>query len=94
MTSDRQTPRTLSVRRASPASLRYGDRCGDLQRGLQRGLHTRAPLTVTQPFKLDTSLPARKRSDSDEAPPSVIHVPADFKQFVRNLFVKVALPRR
>jgi hypothetical protein len=90
MTSDRQTPRTLSVRRASPASPRYGDRRGDLQ----RGLHTRAPLTVTQPFKLDTSLPARKRSDSDEAPPSVIHVPADFKQFVRNLFVMVALPRR
>jgi hypothetical protein len=49
---------------------------------------------VTQPFKLDTSLPARKRSDSDEAPPSVIHVPADFKQFVRNMFVVVALPRR
>ncbi|KAJ4988879.1 hypothetical protein SVAN01_05686 [Stagonosporopsis vannaccii] len=37
----------------------------------------------TKPFKLDTSLPARKRSDSDEAPPSVIHVPADFKQFNR-----------
>ncbi|KAJ4338787.1 hypothetical protein N0V87_003702 [Didymella glomerata] len=37
----------------------------------------------SKPFKLDTSLPARKRSDSDEAPPSVIHVPADFKQFNR-----------
>ncbi|KAF9691959.1 hypothetical protein EKO04_009980 [Ascochyta lentis] len=37
----------------------------------------------SKPFKLDTSLPARKRSDSDEAPPSVIHVPADFKQFSR-----------
>ncbi|UPX13192.1 uncharacterized protein EKO05_0003715 [Ascochyta rabiei] len=37
----------------------------------------------SKPFKLDTSLPARKRSDSDEAPPSVIHVPADFKQFAR-----------
>ena len=85
MTSDRQTPRTLSVRRARLARPRYGD-VGDL--------HARAVLTVTQPFKLDTSLPARKRSDSDEAPPSVIHVPADFKQFVRNMFVMVALPMR
>lgn len=90
MTSDRQTPRILSVRRVRPASPRYGGHCGDLH----RGLHTGAALTVTQPFKLDTSLPARKRSDSDEAPPSVIHVPADFKQFVRDTIAVVALPRR
>ena len=89
MTSGRQAPRTSSVRRAKPASPRYGDHCGNLH----RGLHTRAILTVTQPFKLDTSLPARKRSDSDEAPPSVIHVPADFKQFVRDAQTVVPLPR-
>lgn len=39
-------------------------------------------LTARQPFKLDTTLPARQRSDSDEAPPSVIHAPANFKTFV------------
>lgn len=35
-----------------------------------------------QPFKLDTTVPVRTRADSDEAPPSVIHAPAHFKQFV------------
>ena len=35
-----------------------------------------------KPHKLDTALPARTRADSDDAPPSVIHAPADFKEFV------------
>ncbi|KAH7086213.1 hypothetical protein FB567DRAFT_527424 [Paraphoma chrysanthemicola] len=34
-----------------------------------------------KPNKLNTSVPARTRADSDEAPQSVIHAPAHFKQF-------------
>jgi hypothetical protein len=36
-----------------------------------------------QPSRLDTSLAVRSRADSDEAPQSVIHAPANFKTFVR-----------
>ncbi|KAF2273371.1 uncharacterized protein EI97DRAFT_436026 [Westerdykella ornata] len=36
-----------------------------------------------KPSKLHTSLPARYRSDSDDAPQSVIHAPANFKTFNR-----------
>lgn len=37
----------------------------------------------SQPHKLDTLLPVRTRADSDDAPQSVIHAPAHFKQFTR-----------
>ncbi|KAF2681144.1 hypothetical protein K458DRAFT_489618 [Lentithecium fluviatile CBS 122367] len=37
----------------------------------------------SQPSKLDTALPVRRRSDSDDAPQSVIHAPAHFKTFNR-----------
>lgn len=40
-------------------------------------------LTVRQPSKLNTTFPVRSRADSDEAPQSVIHAPANFKTFVR-----------
>lgn len=36
-----------------------------------------------QPSRLNTSLPVRLRADSDDAPQSVIHAPANFKSFVR-----------
>ena len=36
-----------------------------------------------QPSRLDTSLAVRTRADSDDAPQSVIHAPANFKTFVR-----------
>lgn len=36
-----------------------------------------------KPKRLDTSVPARTRADSDDAPQSVIHAPAHFKQFER-----------
>ncbi|KAF2127996.1 hypothetical protein P153DRAFT_367910 [Dothidotthia symphoricarpi CBS 119687] len=36
-----------------------------------------------QPAKLDTTLPVHERSNSDDAPPSVIHAPANFKTFSR-----------
>lgn len=45
----------------------------------------RVPLTSYQPSKLHTSLPARFRSDSDDAPQSVIHAPTNFKTFVSTL---------
>ncbi|KAF2839259.1 hypothetical protein M501DRAFT_933677 [Patellaria atrata CBS 101060] len=35
--------------------------------------------------RLDTSIPARSRADSDEAPQSVIHAPSGFKQFAPQL---------
>ncbi|KAH5714176.1 hypothetical protein HBI20_153790 [Parastagonospora nodorum] len=35
------------------------------------------------PTRLDTTLPVRTRADSDDAPQSVIHAPAHFKQFER-----------
>lgn len=47
-----------------------------------------------KPYRLDTSLPVRTRADSDDAPPSVIHAPAHFKQFVRVAPALVALPNR
>lgn len=36
-----------------------------------------------KPYKLDTSVSVRTRANSDDAPPSVIHAPAHFKQFNR-----------
>lgn len=39
--------------------------------------------SLNQPYKLDTVLPARFRSDSDDAPQSVIHAPTNFKTFNR-----------
>jgi hypothetical protein len=36
-----------------------------------------------QPSRLNTTLPVRLRADSDDAPQSVIHAPANFKTFVR-----------
>lgn len=36
-----------------------------------------------KPHKLVTVMPPRTRADSDDAPPSVIHAPANFKDFVR-----------
>ncbi|KAF2033015.1 hypothetical protein EK21DRAFT_59536 [Setomelanomma holmii] len=36
-----------------------------------------------KPNKLNTSVPTRTRADSDDAPQSVIHAPAHFKQFER-----------
>lgn len=36
-----------------------------------------------KPHRLDTMIPACTRADSDDAPPSVIHAPANFKEFVR-----------
>ncbi|KAF1954673.1 hypothetical protein CC80DRAFT_493791 [Byssothecium circinans] len=36
-----------------------------------------------KPSKLDTSLPVRTRSDSDDGPQSVIHAPANFQTFNR-----------
>lgn len=36
-----------------------------------------------QPSRLNTSLAVRARADSDEAPQSVIHAPANFQTFVR-----------
>lgn len=39
--------------------------------------------SFAQPYKLDTVLPARFRSDSDDAPQSVIHAPTNFKTFNR-----------
>ncbi|KAF2006751.1 hypothetical protein P154DRAFT_517777 [Amniculicola lignicola CBS 123094] len=40
-------------------------------------------LIAAQPYKLDTQLPLRNRTDSDEGPLSVIHAPTHFKQFNR-----------
>jgi hypothetical protein len=52
-------------------------------------------IDVQQPNKLNTSVPVRTRADSnDDAPPSVIHAPAHFKQFVCFASDMVALPRR
>ncbi|KAL6705904.1 hypothetical protein ACN47E_006183 [Coniothyrium glycines] len=36
-----------------------------------------------KPHRLDTAMPPRTRADSDDAPPSVIHAPASFKEFNR-----------
>lgn len=47
-----------------------------------------------QPNRLDTAVPTRTRADSDDAPQSVIHAPAHFKQFVRVVSCVVALPSR
>lgn len=44
-----------------------------------------------RPSRLDTTVPVRTRADSDDAPQSVIHAPAHFKQFVRLASVVVAL---
>lgn len=50
-----------------------------------------AVVNVLQLAKLDTS--ARPRSDSDEAPASVIHAPSGFKHFVRSPFATGTLAR-
>ena len=36
-----------------------------------------------KPHRLDTMIAAPTRADSDDAPPSVIHAPTSFKEFVR-----------
>jgi len=36
-----------------------------------------------KPHRLNTTVPVRTRADSDDAPPSVIHAPASFKDFSR-----------
>lgn len=46
-----------------------------------------------KPHRLNTTVPVRTRADSDDAPPSVIHAPASFKDFVRGvLTTTTALP--
>ncbi|KAH0269531.1 hypothetical protein KCU91_g8652, partial [Aureobasidium melanogenum] len=40
------------------------------------------PQSIESLARLDTTVASRSRSSSDEAPPSVIHAPADFKELV------------
>ncbi|KAI8933775.1 hypothetical protein NX059_009484 [Plenodomus lindquistii] len=42
-----------------------------------------SPQSQPKPHRLNTTVPVRTRADSDDAPPSVIHAPDNFKQFNR-----------
>lgn len=75
--SDIRSPDTDDI--VSPAS--QESQAKVWRESLQRRADTH--FLAQQPQKLDTTLPVHERSNSDDAPPSVIHAPPDFKAFVR-----------
>jgi hypothetical protein len=92
--SDIRSPATDEI--VSPASQDSRAKVGPARPQLHAHLHIH-PSTFSdplQPNRLNTAVPVRTRADSDDAPQSVIHAPAHFKQFVCFVSSMVALPRR
>jgi hypothetical protein len=69
----------------SPASMDDRAKVGE-----QNLVSALATSNSAQLSRLDTAVPARMRTDSDDGPQSVIHAPANFKTFVSVALIAVA----